>query len=320
MQYPPQIEQAFALVKAGRAEDAARHLRSLADQGDGPACYQLAEWHREGEHVPRDFAAARRLYRGAAQAGLIEGMRRYLALWVLGIGGDRDWQGGLQLLEAMAALDPRSARELALVRTMQLMQAGDPVAVPAAEVLSEEPRLVRFPGFFTAEECAYLAEAAEPLFEPAHTYNGQTGEDFRNPVRTSDTAAFPWVGENPAIHALNRRIAAASATDVMQGEPLQVLRYEPGQEYKPHIDAIPGLDNQRVMTMLVYLNDGFEGGETQFTELGVTVAARRGDAILFRNVTGDGRPDPALVHAGLPVRSGVKLLASRWIRERPTVA
>jgi prolyl 4-hydroxylase len=316
MQYPPQVEQAFALVKAGRPQEAVRHLRVLADRGDGPASYQLAEWHREGEHAPRDFAAARELYRRSAQAGLIEGMRRYLALWVLGIGGDRDWPAGLQLLEAMTRVDPRAARELALVRKMRLDAAGDPVAVPAAEVLNEEPRLVRFANLFTDEECAYLAAAAEPLFEPANTYNERTGEDFRNSVRTSDTAAFPWVGENPAVHALNRRIAAASGTDVAHGEPLQVLRYEPGQEYKPHIDAIPGLDNQRVLTMLVYLNDGFEGGETHFPDLGMTVAARRGDAILFRNVTADGRPNPAIVHAGLPVRSGVKLLASRWIRER----
>jgi prolyl 4-hydroxylase len=297
-----------------------RGLRALAARGDGPACYQLAEWHREGEHVSRDFAAAREYYRLAAQAGVIEGMRRYLALWVLGVGGDRDWQAGLRLLEATVPVDPRAGRELALVRAMDLTSDGDPRHVPAGEVLSQEPRITRFPSFFTAEECAYLAEAAAPLFEPAHTYNERTGEDFRNPVRTSDTAAFPWVGENPAIHALNRRIAAASATDVMQGEPLQILRYRPGQEYKPHIDAIPGLDNQRVLTMLVYLNEGFEGGETHFSAAGVTVEARRGDAILFNNVTPDGRPNPAIVHAGLPVRSGEKLLASRWIRERRTTA
>jgi prolyl 4-hydroxylase len=320
MQYPPQIEEAFALVRAGKPQDAVRGLQALAGRGDGAASYQLAEWHREGEHVPRDFAAAREYYRRAAQTGVIEGIRRYLALWVLGIGGDRDWQAGLRLLEATIPVDPRAGRELALVRAMALTPEGDPVDVAAGEVLSQEPRITRFPRFFTSDECAYLTEAASPLFEPAHTHNERTGEDFRNPVRTSDTAAFPWVGENPAIHALNRRIAAASGTDVMRGEPLQILRYQPGQEYKPHIDAIPGLDNQRVQTMLVYLNDGYEGGETHFSGAGVTVEARRGDAILFNNVTPDGRPNPAVVHAGLPVRSGEKFLASRWIRERPTTA
>lgn len=320
MSFPPQIEQAFALVQAGRAAEAVRHLSNLAGRGDGPACYQLAEWHREGEHVPRDFAAARGLYRRSAGAGVVEAMRRYLALWVLGVGGDRDWPASLRLLEGIAQVDSRATRELALVRRMALSGEGDPREVPPGEVLSTEPHIMRFPDLFTAEECAYLADAAAPLFEPAHTYNEQTGEDFRNPIRTSDTAAFPWIAENPAIHALNRRIATASRTNVMQGEPLQVLRYQAGQEYKPHIDAVPGLENQRIATMLVYLNDGFEGGETRFIDADVTVEARQGDAILFRNVTEDGRPDPAVVHAGLPVRSGVKFLASRWIRERRVTA
>jgi prolyl 4-hydroxylase len=320
LQLPPQIEQALALVQAGRAAQAVDQLVELARQGDGPACYQLAEWYREGDHLPRDFAAAREFYRRSAVAGILEGMRRYLALWVLGIGGERDWAGGLKLLEAVAAIDHRSAQELALVRSMALTTEGDPQDVPAGELLCTEPHIMQFSNLLTPAECAYLAEAAAPLYEPAHTFNEFTGEDFRNPVRTSDTAVFPWVGENPAVHALNRRIAAASGTDVLQGEPLQVLRYEPGQEYKPHIDAIPGLDNQRVWTMLIYLNDGFEGGETRFIHADLNVEARTGDAILFRNVTAEGRPDPAVMHAGLPVRSGTKLLASRWIRERRTTA
>ena len=71
------------------------------------------------------------------------------------------------------------------------------------------------------------------------------------------------------------------------------------------------------MTMLVYLNDDFEGGETAFPELRITIRPKRGEGLLFRNVDPQGRPDPLLLHAGVPVRSGVKLLASRWIRERP---
>jgi prolyl 4-hydroxylase len=36
---------------------------------------------------------------------------------------------------------------------------------------------------------------------------------------------------------------------------------------------------------------------------------------MFSNVDADGRPDPLSEHAGLPVTSGTKLIASRWIRE-----
>jgi prolyl 4-hydroxylase len=150
--------------------------------------------------------------------------------------------------------------------------------------------------------------------------DNRTGRQIQNPVRTSDGAGFPWPLENPAVHALNRRIAAISGTAVDQGEPLQVLRYRPGQEYKSHVDAIPGFDNQRFLTMLVYLNDNYKGGETRFVKTGLSVKGRKGDALLFRNTTPDGRSDPMAEHAGLPVKGGVKLLASRWIRQRTFVA
>ena len=317
MQLPPQIAQAHSLVAAGRAREAVDLMNKLAAEGDGPACFQLAEWLREGRLVQLDFAAARTLYRRAGEGGMIHGWRRFAAFLAVGVGGEREWRLSLELLAELAAVDPSAGRQLSVVREMALTDEGDPVAVPQGEVVCSAPRITRFSNLFTADECAYLAEAADPMFEPAPTVDERTGKLIMNPVRTSDTAVFPWIAEDPAVHALNRRIAAASGTDVRQGEPLQVLRYTPGQEYKPHIDAIPGFDNQRILTMLVYLNEDFDGGETHFLKCDLTVRGRAGDAILFENVDADGRPNSDAVHAGLPVTRGVKILASRWIRERP---
>lgn len=316
MQLPPQIAQAHSLVAAGRAREAVDLMNKLAAEGDGPACFQLAEWLREGRLVQLDFAAARALYRRAGEGGMIHGWRRFTAFLAVGVGGEREWRLSLELLAELAAVDPLAERQLAVVRAMELTDEGDPVSVPQGEVICSGPRITRFGNFFTADECAYLAEAADPMFEPAPTVDERTGKLIMNPVRTSDTAVFPWIAEDPAVHALNRRIAAASGTDVRQGEPLQVLRYTPGQEYKPHIDAIPGFDNQRILTMLVYLNEDFDGGETHFLKCDLTVRGRAGDAILFENVDADGGPNSDAVHAGLPVTRGVKILASRWIRAR----
>jgi hypothetical protein len=118
-------------------------------------------------------------------------------------------------------------------------------------------------------------------------------------------------------YALVRQIAAATGTDVRRGETLQILRYAPGQEYRPHLDAIPGLANQRVLTVLVYLNNDYAGGEIDFPEIGLAVRGRTGDALMFANALPDGRPDPVTRHAGRPVTQGIKLLASWWIRARP---
>ena len=113
-----------------------------------------------------------------------------------------------------------------------------------------------------------------------------------------------------------RRIAAVSATDVRAGEPLQVLSYAPGQQYREHSDALPNVapGQQRVLTFLVYLDEDYEGGETAFPALGLQVRGRTGDGLLFRNAARDGTPDQRSIHAGLPVTRGVKHVASRWIR------
>ena len=146
-----------------------------------------------------------------------------------------------------------------------------------------------------------------------------TGRQRPDPARLSDSAGFTLPLENPAVHALNRRIAVASGTHVSQGEPLQVLRYRPGGEYRPHFDAIPGFANQRILTMIVWLGEDYEGGETLFMKTGARLKGRTGDALLFRNALPDGTRDPDAGHAGLPVTTGEKLIASRWIRARPFV-
>ena len=134
-------------------------------------------------------------------------------------------------------------------------------------------------------------------------------------VVTSDGASLQWVVEDPALHALARRLAALTGTDYDQGEALQILRYRPGQQYRPHVDWL-GEDKPRVLTALVYLNEDYEGGETAFTKAGLKVKGARGDVLVFRSVGADGAFDPMSEHAGLPVTSGTKYLASRWIRAR----
>jgi prolyl 4-hydroxylase len=143
-----------------------------------------------------------------------------------------------------------------------------------------------------------------------------SGRPINNPVRTSYEAVIGPTRENMVIRAVNKRLAAITRTDVRQGEALTVLRYAPGQEFRPHLDTIAGARNQRIVTALLYLNDDFTGGQTFFSANSLTIEPRIGDAIVFTNVRGDGLPDPASRHAGKPVIRGVKWLATRWIRAK----
>jgi len=253
------------------------------------------------------IAEARELFGRAGEAGRHDAAVIHCNLTA----STGDWATGIRLLAELARTDPRCRRQFELVRSMDLS------ATLRGEVVSEAPHLTLFRGLFTPEECRYLIEAAAPMLAPAVVVDSATGRQRPDPVRISDSAGFTLPLENPAVHALNQRIAAASGSRWPQGEPLQVLRYRPGGEYKPHFDAIPGFANQRILTMIVWLNEDYEGGETFFAKTGAKLKGRIGDALLFRNALPDGRRDEDAGHAGLPVTKGEKLIASRWIRARP---
>jgi prolyl 4-hydroxylase len=186
--------------------------------------------------------------------------------------------------------------------------------VPEPKPLSTHPRASLFERLLTPAECAYLIEIAEGLYQPSMVYD-ESRRLVRDTIRTSDGATYHWAIEDPPIHALNRRIAAATGTTYEQGEALQALRYAPGQQYRPHFDWVPGAANQRLWTALLYLNEDYEGGGTKFVRTGLEVRGKMGDVLLFHNADADGSGDPLAEHAGLPVTAGTKYLATRWIRE-----
>jgi prolyl 4-hydroxylase len=315
------LNQAETLLRRGDVQGAAALLKQAERAGDPLAARELAIWCLTGQLVRRDLAASRALFERAAALGDDASAAVTRAFVAGGVGGPADWPRAVRLLRDAAIEDPQANAQLQLIRTMDLGPTGDPAAECRSEILCERPEVRRFPGLFTPAECAFLIETAKPMLQPSVVVDPRTGRQVPNPVRTSSAAGFPFTDENPAIHALNRRLAAASGTDVRAGEPLQVLRYAPGEQYHEHSDALPGVaaTQQRVLTFLVYLDEDYEGGETSFPAVGLKVRGRTGDGLLFRNASADGRPDEQAVHAGLPVTGGVKHLASRWIRAAPLI-
>jgi prolyl 4-hydroxylase len=315
------VSQASQLLQRGDARGAAGVLQQAEQSGDPLAARELALWLLAGQLLRRNLAASRAMFERAAALGDSYSASVTRAFIAGGVGGPADWPRACALLRDAAARDQDAAAQLNLIEAMSLSADGQPVGDFRSEPLNEQPEVRRFPNFFSAAECAYLIEVAEPLLRPSVVVDPATGQLVPNPVRTSSGVGFPFADENPAIHALNRRIAAASGIDVRCGEPLQVLRYAPGERYHEHNDALPGVapNQQRVLTFLVYLDDDYDGGETAFPKLGLSVKGRAGDGLLFRNATADGAIDPLAVHAGLPVTRGAKHVASRWIRATPLI-
>jgi prolyl 4-hydroxylase len=310
--------RAEALAQRGGVAQAYALLREGVAAGDAEAALMLADWRLSGAIIRRDLGEARDYYGRAAALGLDAAAPIHIALLANGAGASgRNWSEALRLLRERAPRDPLAARQVALLGEMAIDAVGEPLGTATAEPVSGDPPMARLPAFLSPDEAAYLIDLALPALQPAVVVHPQTGALVRDPIRTARSAAFPFVREDPVLHAINRRIAAATGTTYEQGEPLQVLCYEPGEEYKLHSDALQPGQNQRVQTFLITLSDGFGGGETGFPRLGLSLRCKRGEALRFRNVDSAGRPDPRMWHAGEPVRSGRKLLLSKWIRAAP---
>jgi prolyl 4-hydroxylase len=310
-------QQAMTLAQSDRPGEGLELLRNAQERGEAEAYLLEALWLLEGRFLPRDFTAAQRAMAQAAERGHIGAARSFAGLVACGIGAAPDWQGALDVLRAWSARDPLAARQLDLIDRMELDAEGGPATSPDRRQLRADPRIERIDGLLTPDECALLIGLAEPRMRRATIFHELQQSFVEDPIRRSDKAAFPIVSEWPFVRAINRRIAAATGTDVACGEPLQVLRYTATQEYRPHFDAIEGMDNPRVLTALVWLSNDYVHGATRFEELGFEERGNAGDLLLFANTLSDGSPDPRTRHSGMPVVSGVKYMASRWIRSSP---
>lgn len=315
----PSVQQALSLAADGQIDRASALLHAAGEQGSADAWMQLAVWHLIGAPLPRDLDKARLHLARAVASGHVDGALMEIALTANGNGGHlpADWQAARAALAEAARTDHVAAAQVTLLDRMALASDGGPLNTPAGRPVRADPRVEHFPGFLTRDECAHIAGAAQALLAPSFVLDPNSGRPIPHPIRTSDGGAIGPTNEDLVIRAINLRIAAATGTAVDQGESLTVLRYARGQEYRRHLDTIAGAANQRIATFIIYLNEGFEGGETHFPLLNIQVRPRVGDAIRFDTVQADGMPDQRLVHTGQPVRNGVKWIATRWMRQTP---
>lgn len=197
--------------------------------------------------------------------------------------------------------------------------------MPEAEKRSEQPRIVALRGLFTAQECIYMALKGMPMLRPARIV-ARDGSSTVDAMRSNETAKFGLLEADVVVQSLDLRVAAALGHPAENGEGFALLRYQVGQQYLPHCDWIdPEREatradlerwGQRVATCVVYLNDAFEGGTTEFPKLGLEFRGGVGDAFIWDNVLPTGEVDPLTLHAGRPPTQGMKYLLSKWMRDR----
>lgn len=272
---------------------------------------ELAERRLLGIGCKPDQRAAFAAVRQAARLGQEDGRRAWVYLTAAGIGRKPDEAAARKMLAELAKEDRFAALQVAF---LQHVTCDTRLAEVTPRIISADPYIALYEGLFSAAECKYLAVLGTPWLERAAVL-GLDGQPRMDLVRDADSCSIPNLAEDLVVQAVNRCIATATGTEPGWGEPLNILKYSPGQQYKPHHDGT-GSDNVsiRQLTALIWLNDQFEGGGTDFPKINVTVRGAPGDMLVFRNVRDNGEVDERMIHAGLPVTQGVKWMASRWIR------
>jgi prolyl 4-hydroxylase len=228
--------------------------------------------------------------------------------------------GAVAEVEVPAAVPPGAMPEPALAQGANAVQASDRDVAVLAEMT--RPRVVVFGGLLDAQECDDLVELAAERLARSETVTPASGGSEINPARTSDGMFFAR-GENALITRIEARIAALLNWPVERGEGLQILRYRPGAEYKPHYDyfdpreagtpSILRRGGQRLGSLVMYLNTPTRGGATTFPDVGFEVKAVRGNAAFFSYA--QPKPDTLSLHGGAPVQEGEKWVATKWLRE-----
>lgn len=215
---------------------------------------------------------------------------------------------------------------IGLVLVLCLQKTKEPFSATAfkySDIADEyiEPQV--FENIITEAEQKYILEKAEPSFSRSSV----VGTEGPSESRTSETT---WIDKgDPIVGPMMKRICDQFGVPVENSESLQIVKYKPGTYYKEHHDSccddtdackkFAGNSGQRILTVLVYLNDNFEAGETHFPTLEKKLKAQPRGAVVFHPMS-KAHPEachPKALHAGLPVSSGEKYICNIWIREKP---
>ncbi len=274
-----------------------------------------------------------------ARDGLPAASHLLATLAAAGIGMPQSWPGALGHLANAARGGSTSARgQLEVLGSDRGAVEDDPWTALAAStrvadwtapcekrVINASPRTVTIKGFLPKRACVWLIGLARGRVKPALVYNPDGSPAVEAGARSNSFIELGLLNCDVVVLLIRQRIAATIGVPVGALENSQILHYAVGQQFTRHFDyldpALPEVAErgQRIVTFLIYLNDGFEGGETDFPRLGLRHKGAAGDALYFGNLDAAGAPDPRTLHAGLPPTRGEKWLFSQWVRNRARV-
>jgi len=343
----PDVARADECDAAGRHTEAINHLVAGVKQGDIEAYTRLGKRLLVGDRAPLlpndgakflEDASARGGGEAAALLSVLFGVgaRQQIdlraALASLVLAAERGWLPAREQLRILAGApagtgvggDPQQDdwRQLAARVDLKMWQTA-----PPATDLSTEPLIRSYPGFVSGPVCRWLIDKARGRLSRALVYEALIKEVTVHHTRTNSAAMFSMLETDLVCVLTQARMAACLSVPFRHFEAMTVLHYDEGEQITEHFDFVdPNVPDyerevaqrgQRIVTFLVYLNDDYAAGETDFPRLGVSHKGHSGEGLFFVNALRDSSADVRTLHAGRPPVSGEKWIVSQFVRNRP---
>jgi len=296
-------------------------------------------------HLPRDGL---RFLREAREQGSAEAPARLSVCLAIGMDGscdldaargaladaaERGWKDAQAQVQLLAGARSESARETSEVGPNQWRALANRIdlaawtTVPAAAEVNQDPLIRSFPSLVAPEVCRWIIDRARGRLTRALVYDAVSRQTTTHSTRSNSAAVFNLL-ETDMVCVLAQTLMAASVGLPFRNlEAMTVLHYAVGEQISEHFDFVdPNVPNyeqqvrergQRVVTFLIYLNDDYAGGETEFPRLGVSHRGRGGEGMFFVNAFASGAPDVRTLHAGRPITRGEKWIVSQFIKNQP---
>jgi len=303
-----------------------------------------------GRDAPHDPAEGVGLVSRAAENGDPDALSVMATLSGAGVWGvHQDWQAALDYLAAGAEGGSVEARsQLALLTpdsdlAFRASQGGAPpgfwkrlrdgidlerwVVPPPPTQVCDWPKIWTVERLASPKLCAWLVDRARGKFTPSMMFTGRKA--VFHATRTCSDFAFSLVEGGVIMLLLRTRVSILTGQATGQMEPPQIFHYATGQGIDAHYDSLYdgetayGRDGNyrgdRLATLLMYLNDDYDGGVLEFVKVGYRYRGRTGDAIFFASLRG-GKFDEKAFHGATTVTRGEKFILSQWIHDRPFAA
>lgn len=169
----------------------------------------------------------------------------------------------------------------------------------------QEPIIIK--NFITCEMCDYIINLSQKNLKPS-----VIGHDNRHDetVRKSYNTLFRDVNICKYIH---KKCKDVLKSDSFVCEELHIVHYKTNGFYTPHFDHLGVEKHERMYTFVIYLNDNYEGGETDFPNLCKSYKLEKGSALFFHNFNTDNSVTKLSLHSGRKVLKGEKWIANLWV-------